>query len=157
MLSTSILDASSNQGILPRPMKQSTGLFHTPVCALGPAFRIPLPIQIRKSTRWVDFLIWSEYRDSNPRPLGPEPSAIPNFAIPRSPKYYNENIANCQGLFPEFWDCTHIFPKRNVLLSRGDGVGLSGGIWNRCRVSGWIRNSGRTYGNDDIGSRLCIF
>ena len=27
--------------------------------------------------------LWSEYRDSNPRPLGPEPSAIPNFAIPR--------------------------------------------------------------------------
>ena len=27
--------------------------------------------------------IWSECRDSNPRPLGPEPSAIPNFATPR--------------------------------------------------------------------------
>ena len=26
---------------------------------------------------------WSEWRDSNPRPLGPEPSAIPNFATPR--------------------------------------------------------------------------
>ncbi len=26
---------------------------------------------------------WSECRDSNPRPLGPEPSAIPNFATPR--------------------------------------------------------------------------
>ena len=24
-------------------------------------------------------LIWSECRDSNPRPLGPEPSAIPNL------------------------------------------------------------------------------
>ena len=29
------------------------------------------------------FLIWSECRDSNPRPLGPEPSAIPSFATPR--------------------------------------------------------------------------
>ena len=27
---------------------------------------------------------WSEWRDSNPRPLGPEPSAIPNFATPRN-------------------------------------------------------------------------
>ncbi len=26
---------------------------------------------------------WSEWRDLNPRPLGPEPSAIPNFATPR--------------------------------------------------------------------------
>ena len=26
---------------------------------------------------------WSECRDSNSRPLGPEPSAIPNFATPR--------------------------------------------------------------------------
>ena len=25
------------------------------------------------------FFFWSEYRDSNPRPLGPEPSAIPNL------------------------------------------------------------------------------
>ena len=27
--------------------------------------------------------LWSECRDLNPRPLGPEPSAIPNFATPR--------------------------------------------------------------------------
>ena len=27
--------------------------------------------------------LWSEWRDSNPRPLGPEPSAIPSFATPR--------------------------------------------------------------------------
>ena len=26
---------------------------------------------------------WSEWRDSNPRPHGPEPCAIPNFATPR--------------------------------------------------------------------------
>ena len=32
----------------------------------------------------VTGFFWSEYRDSNPRPLGPEPSAIPNFAIPRN-------------------------------------------------------------------------
>ena len=28
--------------------------------------------------------LWSECRDSNPRPLGPEPSAIPSFATPRT-------------------------------------------------------------------------
>ena len=28
-------------------------------------------------------LFWSEWRDSNPRPLGPEPSALPNCATPR--------------------------------------------------------------------------
>ena len=27
--------------------------------------------------------LWSECRDSNPRSLGPEPSAIPSFATPR--------------------------------------------------------------------------
>ena len=33
----------------------------------------------------ADSVFWSECRDSNPRPLGPEPSAIPNFATPRKP------------------------------------------------------------------------
>ena len=33
-----------------------------------------------------DVCSWSECRDSNSRPLGPEPSAIPSFATPR--KYY---------------------------------------------------------------------
>ncbi len=35
----------------------------------------------RQQKQSPDF--WSECRDSNPRPLGPEPSAIPNFATPR--------------------------------------------------------------------------
>ena len=66
-----------------------TGLFLT-LTLFGPVFRIPMPIQIKKPTLWVSFLIWSpsrafirtttgsykkvwsEYRDSNPRPLGPE-------------------------------------------------------------------------------------
>ena len=78
-LSTPTRGASRNQRILPRTKKVSTGHFFTPVCGLVPSFRIPQPIQIRKPTRWVGFLIWSEYRDSNPRPLGPEPSAIPNL------------------------------------------------------------------------------
>ena len=66
-----------------------TGLFLT-LTLFGPVLRIPMPIQIKKPTLWVSFLIWSpsrafirtttgsykkvwsEYRDSNPRPLGPE-------------------------------------------------------------------------------------
>ena len=41
---------------------------------------------------------WSECRDSNPGPLGPEPSAIPNFATPRSHDgyYYSCLAAGCQ-------------------------------------------------------------
>ena len=40
-LSTSKRDASRNQRILPRPIKQSTGLFDT-LTSFGPDFRIPL-------------------------------------------------------------------------------------------------------------------
>ena len=42
---------------------------------------------------------WSECRDSNPRPLGPEPSAIPSFATPRHvimPYYYKKEACCCQ-------------------------------------------------------------
>ena len=92
---TSLRGAFCRKWILPRPKKQSTGLFLT-FTSFGPVFRIPTPIQIRKPTRRVSFLIWSEYRDSNPRPLGPEPSAIPNFAIPRNPIYYNGIFFRCQ-------------------------------------------------------------
>ena len=52
---------------------------------------------------------WSECRDSNPRPLGPEPSAIPNFATPRQLEYYRGFAAVCQGLCMKFsW--AHIVP-----------------------------------------------
>ena len=40
--------------------------------------------------------LWSECRDSNPRPLGPEPSAIPNFATPRKHEYYMHLSRICQ-------------------------------------------------------------
>ena len=33
-------------------------------------------------------VFWSERRDSNPGPLGPEPSAIPNFATSRSTLFH---------------------------------------------------------------------
>ena len=53
--------------------------------------------------------IWSECRDSNPRPLGPEPSAIPNFATPRQLEYYRGFAAVCQGLCMKF-SRAHIVP-----------------------------------------------
>ena len=55
--------------------------------------------KVLKPVAAQDFFLWSEYRDSNPRPLGPEPSAIPNFAIPRNPIYYNENFSICQSKY----------------------------------------------------------
>ena len=45
-------------------------------------FRIPTRPKIKGLLK-QPFYFWSECRDSNPRPLGPEPSAIPNFATPR--------------------------------------------------------------------------
>ena len=56
------------QGMRPETKGFSHGLksvprtLFAPVCALVPAFRIPQPIQIRKPTRLVDFLIWSPFR-----------------------------------------------------------------------------------------------
>ena len=66
------------------------------------------------------FFFWSEYRDSNPRPLGPEPSAIPNFAIPRNPIYYNGKIRFCQSKYwifsPE--GVSFLFPAGNNTAHR---------------------------------------
>ena len=53
--------------------------------------------------------IWSECRDSNPRPLGPEPSAIPNFATPRQLEYYRGFAAVCQEFCMKF-SRAHIVP-----------------------------------------------
>ena len=42
--------------------------------------------------------LWSERLDLNQRPLGPEPSAIPNFATPRNCSAIissNSRIVNC--------------------------------------------------------------
>ncbi len=34
-------------------------------------------------TNWTKSLSWSRWRDSNPRPHGPKPCALPNCATPR--------------------------------------------------------------------------
>ena len=41
---------------------------------------------------------WSEWRDSNPRPHGPEPCAIPSFATPRNTLFHYRDLPlHCQG------------------------------------------------------------
>ena len=73
--------------ILPQAKKVSTGLFLS-LASFGPVFRIPTRRKFRRPEMWSPEF-WSECRDSNPGPLGPEPSAIPNFATPRNPSHYN--------------------------------------------------------------------
>ena len=55
--------------------------------------------------------IWSECRDLNPRPLGPEPSAIPNFATPRKLLYYKQKNAGCQALNSKTPEILRFFRK----------------------------------------------
>ena len=43
--------------------------------------------------------LWSEWRDLNPRPLGPEPSAIPNFATPRNTSIIMRAVAPVKTKF----------------------------------------------------------
>ena len=54
----------------------------------------------KESSPFGELSFWSECRDSNPRPLGPEPSAIPSFATPRLPSNYRGKQGLCQE---EFW------------------------------------------------------
>ena len=64
-----------------------SGLGQTEKSQNSPSEKVLKTQKIRMKSK--DFSrIWSECRDSNPRPLGPEPSAIPNFATPRQLGYY---------------------------------------------------------------------
>ena len=49
---------------------------------------------------------WSRRRDLNPRPLGPEPSALPNCATPRS-------TAPMKALHRNSLDIIYLFLKKN--------------------------------------------
>ena len=88
-------------GLLPRaknvPPARFCGILPPP-CS-NPATQIRY--QKEKDVFWTSFSFWSEWRDSNPRPLGPEPSAIPNFATPRSDDYYSGMRMKSQVLFSE--------------------------------------------------------
>ena len=46
----------------------------------------------------ISEVFWSGLRDSNPRSLGPKPSAIPNFAKPGLLNYYSGYIPEKQGI-----------------------------------------------------------
>ena len=89
-------------GILPRaknvPPARFCGILPPP-CS-NPATQIRYQKK-KADAKSVHFLFWSEWRDSNPRPLGPEPSAIPNFATPRSDDYYSGMRMKSQVLFSE--------------------------------------------------------
>ena len=49
-----------------------------------------------KPLRFLGFLFWSEWGDLNPRPLGPEPSALPAALHPGYLFHYNEYFPFCQ-------------------------------------------------------------
>ena len=61
------------------------------------ALRCPASLLVAMSTAFAHFKckrlsglhLWSEWRDLNSRPLGPEPSALPNCATPRKHCDYN--------------------------------------------------------------------
>ena len=62
--------------------------------------------------RFQRFCLWSEWRDLNPWPLGPEPSAIPNFATPRCDFqlcHYKWYCTKNQAFFERNQKATEIF------------------------------------------------
>ena len=64
---------------------------------------------------------WSEWRDLNPRPLGPEPSAIPSFATPG---------CNCRDLHE---NACHLRPNFNrpfIIMEEDDVVKLGCGFFH---------------------------
>ena len=66
---------------------------------------------------------WSEWRDLNPRPLGPEPSAIPNFATPRKHDYYSPLIPVCQAKSEQYTEifCGLMQKRMRAFISRRGG------------------------------------
>ena len=65
---------------------------------------VPLVLQVPTDKKIQAALMnslhfWSEWRDLNPRPLGPEPSAIPNFATPGYFKDYITTLNKNQVFF----------------------------------------------------------
>ena len=75
---------AAGSGFLPSPV-QSTAVIksiaYLYMSVKGLFFQLSGEKEIR--SRQASAPEWSECRESNPRPLGPEPSAIPNFATPR--------------------------------------------------------------------------
>ena len=63
-------------------------------------FRGAAPKKIRQTKNSaLSGFIWSRRRDSNPRPLGPEPSALPNCATPRRNGFHYKTFFLKKQLF----------------------------------------------------------
>ena len=65
----------------------------------------------REKSLWV---FWSRRRDLNPRPLGPEPSALPNCATPRSFAAIFYSISKAKGICKQF--CGAFQKQKRILL-----------------------------------------
>ena len=76
-------------------------------------------------------LPWSECRDLNPRPLGPEPSAIPNFATPRKLLYYKQKNAGCQALNSKTPEILRFFRKTHGNGAQDAAFPAAGGGFGR--------------------------
>ena len=76
-------------------------------------------------------LPWSECRDLNPRPLGPEPSAIPNFATPRKLLYYKQKNAGCQALNSKTPEILRFFRKTHGNSAQDAAFPAAGGGFGR--------------------------
>ena len=69
----------------------ATGGIRTPDPRLRRPLLYPTELQTQK---------WSERQDSNLRPPGPKPGALPNWATPRQrKKYYATSFQSCQAFF----------------------------------------------------------
>ena len=80
----SVLYHTSNNGIRQAVLSRH----YRKLCDSAPAYAYALTsdegrIKLKKRLQCKRFS-WSEWGDSNTRPLGPEPSALPNWATPRN-------------------------------------------------------------------------
>ena len=98
LMPTPLPGAFISPWILPRAIKQSTGLFDTPVCGLVPPFRIPNPMAKKKHTRMGVLLFWQRMRDSNPRERGQSPVCY-RYTNPLCWDYYTQIFVKVKKSF----------------------------------------------------------
>ena len=75
----------------------------------------------KRACQTADAFIWSKCRDSNPRSLGPEPSAIPNFATPRCPHIIIDNPGSVKSQLCIFRSFRYAY--KHMLLLGGSVMG----------------------------------
>ena len=84
--------------------RQRQDAFPEPCCAWFGPMRPGESVDPRKkdaarTRRTASF--WSEWRDLNSRPHGPEPCALPSALHPEKPVHYNDCETKCQEKFAE--------------------------------------------------------